>query len=106
MNLLEGRAAIVTGAALGKRAALGADIARSLAEPGASIVAVDMEDADSLANEICSAGGDTIALDADVTDEKQVQAMVAGALEKFGRIDILVNTPPLDPAFRHDRSPS
>ena len=82
---LKGRVAIVTGA--GRN--IGRAIALALASAGASVVAnarSSREEIDAVAAET---GG--IAILADVTDEKAVDAMVARALERFGRIDILVN---------------
>lgn len=90
---LIGQAALVTGASSG----IGAGIARSLAAAGAKVAAnhvavpqqVDM--ANSLVNEITSAGGTAIAVEADVSKEDQVQRMIADVCRAFGTVDILVN---------------
>ncbi len=90
MKALEDQVAIVTGAAQG----LGAAICRRLADEGAHVVAADVnaEGAREVAREI-GAGSDrrSMAVEADVTDEDQVAAMVDRAVEAFGRLDILVS---------------
>ncbi len=87
---LENRTALVTGAARG----IGKAIAESLAERGANIVVVDLaiEAAEETAQEIAErTGREVLALEADVSDNASVKAMVKKALEKFGKIDVLVN---------------
>jgi NAD(P)-dependent dehydrogenase (short-subunit alcohol dehydrogenase family) len=93
----EGRVAIVTGAAGG----LGRSHALSLAARGARVVVNDVgasvdgtgasEAAQRVVDEIRRAGGEAIASAASVTDFAAVQAMVALARERWGRVDILVN---------------
>jgi len=82
---LEGRVALVTGA--GRN--IGRAIALALAEAGASVVV----NARSSQAEIDAVARDTggLALLADVADEKAVAQMVARSLERYGRLDILVN---------------
>lgn len=90
MNVLEGRVAIVTGGAQG----LGAAICRRLADEGAYVVVADvnLEGAHEMAGKIEAATGRrAIAVEADVTVEERVAAMVDGAVEAFGRLDILVS---------------
>jgi len=84
-----GKVAMVTGASHG----IGRAIALRLAEEGAQVVAVDIDRAklDDTVSAIAAAGGTALALTGDVTEEAPVQAMVADALARFGRIDILVN---------------
>ncbi len=85
MKELHGRVAIVTGAARN----IGRAIALELAAAGASVVVnalTSKDEIEALAREIGGVG----AL-ADVTDEAAVARMVAAALERFGRPDILVN---------------
>jgi 3-oxoacyl-[acyl-carrier protein] reductase len=82
---LQGRVALVTGA--GRN--IGRAIALSLAAGGASLVLNAKTSKDEIDAVAAQAGG--LAILADVADEKAVQRMVAQALERFGRIDILVN---------------
>ena len=84
----DGRVAIVTGAGNG----LGRCHALGLGERGARVVVNDMgPGADAVAEEIRAAGGEAIAIHADVSDFAATQAMVAETLARWGRIDILVN---------------
>ena len=82
--LCEGKVVIVTGGGRG----LGAGYCRARAGEGASVVVADIteEGAREVADEI---GG--LAVKVDVADEASVQSMVAAALERHGRIDILIN---------------
>jgi NAD(P)-dependent dehydrogenase (short-subunit alcohol dehydrogenase family) len=91
MGRLDGRVAIITGAAIGERAALGAEFARALALEGAAVALADVQDTAPLAAEIETAGGRALALTTDVADETRVRAMVADTLSAFGGLDILVN---------------
>ena len=85
---LQGRVAIVTGAGGG----LGRSHALLLARCGAKVVVNDIGSAaEAVVAEIETAGGKAIAAVGSVTDEAQVEAMVAAADAKWGRIDILVN---------------
>ena len=87
---LDGQRALVTGANSG----IGEAIARGLAEAGAAVVVnyvTDEDRAQSVVAEIEAAGGRAIAIQADVSDEAQVQSMFRRATEAFGSIDILVN---------------
>lgn len=84
-----GKVAIVTGAGRG----MGKATALTLARDAAAVVVNDVrrELAESVTKEIDAAGGQAIAYVADVSDEKQVQAMVNATVEQFGTVDILVN---------------
>ncbi len=84
---LHGKVAIITGAAQG----IGAEYARALAAEGAAVVISDVTDATPVASAINTSGGQALAVKCDVTDPSAVKAMVAAALERFGRVDILVN---------------
>jgi 3-oxoacyl-[acyl-carrier protein] reductase len=85
---LGGRVAIVTGASRG----IGRAVARMLAARGAHVAAAARGDhACGVASEIVAAGGRAEALSVDVTDAAGVEGMVATALERFGRLDVLVN---------------
>ncbi|MEM1252887.1 MAG: 3-oxoacyl-[acyl-carrier-protein] reductase [Cyanobacteria bacterium P01_H01_bin.21] len=87
---MQDQVAIITGSSrgIGKAAAL------ALAAEGASVVvnyARSSTAADEVVTEITNAGGSAIALQADVSKEEQVDALIKGTIEKFGRIDVLVN---------------
>ena len=87
---LEGRKAIVTGAAKG----MGAAITTTLAREGANVVltARDIAPLEEVAAEVRAMGRDAWVVACDVTDDAAVKAMVDRALEVFDRrIDILVN---------------
>ena len=86
---LDGQVAIVTGAGRG----LGRAHALALAERGAKVVINDLgdENAESVADEIRQAGGEAIANNASVTDNEQIERMIAETMKRWGRIDILVN---------------
>ncbi len=87
--LLEGKVAIVTGSAQG----IGKAYARRLVKEGAKVVVADIayERAEETAAEIRAAGGDAIAVKVDVSNEASALAMARQAVEKYGKIDILVN---------------
>jgi 7-alpha-hydroxysteroid dehydrogenase len=83
------KVAIVTGAGRG----IGRGIALALAEAGADVVAA-ARSADQIAEtvtEVEARGRRAIAVPTDVTEREQLEALVAAAVESFGRIDILVN---------------
>jgi NAD(P)-dependent dehydrogenase (short-subunit alcohol dehydrogenase family) len=85
---LAGKVAIVTGAAKG----LGAAISRSLGSQGAKL-ALCGRDSEALNRHMASLdGAKTFAVSCSVLDEEAVQRLVAEVLERFGGVDILVNT--------------
>src|SRR5437868_2729567 len=87
---LAGRVAIVTGA--GRN--IGRAIALALAEGGAAVVVNGRSDRgsiDAVVGEIASKRGEGLAVMADVSDEAAVGQLIAATVERFGRIDILVN---------------
>jgi NAD(P)-dependent dehydrogenase (short-subunit alcohol dehydrogenase family) len=87
---LTGKTALVTGGGSG----LGRAICRGLAEAGARIVAADISlaNAEQTASLVKEAGGEAQAEELDVTSQSNVEAVVQRAIQKFGAVDILVNS--------------
>ena len=86
---LAGKVAIVTGASRG----MGETEAKMFAAEGAKVVIADVsEDAGRRVEaEIAEAGGEALFIELDVTDESQWEDAVAKTVERFGRLDVLVN---------------
>jgi 3-oxoacyl-[acyl-carrier protein] reductase len=87
---LRDRVAIITGASRG----IGRAIALALAAEGANVVvnyASSSDAAQQVVAEITDAGGNAIALQADISQLEQVEALLNNTLEKFSRVDVLVN---------------
>ena len=87
---LTGRVAIVTGASGG----LGVQMAKALASQGANIVVMArrQQQIDEVAAQIAEECGlETLAIHCDITDTANVDAAVAQVVERFGRIDVLIN---------------
>ena len=86
---IAGKVAVVTGAASG----IGKEIAHTLAKAGAQVAIADLNiaGAQAVADEINAAGGSAMGVAMDVTDEAAVNAGIAGVVERFGPIDILVS---------------
>ena len=98
MGKLDGRVAIVTGAGRG----IGAEVARTFAAEGAAVVVNDLgasmegnleegTPAEEVTEEIRSAGGRAAANNCDITDFEATEALIAQAVEEFGKLDIVVN---------------
>jgi len=89
MGRLAGRCAIVTGGAVG----IGRHYSLALANAGARVMIADIAEGSDLAREITVKHGSQAASSAfcDVSDEKAVKMVVATTLDRFGRIDVLVN---------------
>ena len=86
---LQGKVAIITGAARGQ----GAEEARMFAKEGAKVVLADVTDQEgtAVAAEIAEMGGDALYVHLDVTNEDEWDAAVQSAVASFGKLDILVN---------------
>ena len=96
MNRLEGRVALVTGS--GRN--IGRAIILKLAAEGANVVVnarSNREEAESVAAEAAALGVESLAVVADVADEPQVGGMFAAAIERFGKVDILVSNAAIRP---------
>jgi NAD(P)-dependent dehydrogenase (short-subunit alcohol dehydrogenase family) len=90
MGKLEGRIAVVTGAASG----IGKGIAIAFAREGADIVVADRSGEDAAAEVLAAIqalGRNAVFVQTDVSDESSVRAMAAAAIARYGRVDILVN---------------
>lgn len=94
MGLLDGKVAVVTGAAQG----IGLEIARRFLDEGASVVIGDVnaEAAEKAASTLnttlgTTLGGSATGVRCDVTDEAEVNALIAKAVDTFGRLDVMVN---------------
>jgi 3-oxoacyl-[acyl-carrier protein] reductase len=86
---IEGRVALVSGGSQG----IGKAIVARLLSDGARVAfcARNPREVEAAARELAAIGPDVLGFPADVTEEAQVQALVAACLERFGRIDVLVN---------------
>jgi NAD(P)-dependent dehydrogenase (short-subunit alcohol dehydrogenase family) len=99
---LAGKVAIITGAGRG----LGRASAIAMAKEGAAVVIVSrtLPDLEETAATIRAAGADVLACRADVSNTQAVEGVVARTMERFGKIDILMNNAaivgPLEPLFK------
>src|SRR3954468_9223535 len=94
MNLEEthgvtGRVVIITGAGQG----IGRGMALHLGKAGASIVVAEWKEhrAHRTAEELTALGVPALACATDISDREQIDAMVAATVERFGRVDALIN---------------
>lgn len=108
MDRVKGKIAIVTGASLG----IGRASALMLAREGSYVVLTDIKDAEgeAVTRSIQEAGGQALYLHHDVADEVQWEHAINATLQKFGRLDVLVNNagvvdagPPEEETLEHWR---
>ena len=94
-NAIKGKVVVITGASSG----LGEATARLLSGEGATVVlgARRVERLKSLADELTAKGGQALAVPTDVTRCDQVKRLVDAAVQKFGRIDVMINNAGLMP---------
>jgi NADP-dependent 3-hydroxy acid dehydrogenase YdfG len=88
-NNIAGKVVVITGASSG----LGETTARHLAAQGAHLVlgARRLDKLEALANDIRAAGGQVEVAATDVTRQQDVNALVAAAVTRFGRVDVMIN---------------
>jgi NAD(P)-dependent dehydrogenase (short-subunit alcohol dehydrogenase family) len=86
---LDGKVVIVTGASRG----IGKGITRGMAREGAMLVlaARDVEGLQNTADEMTGMGNTVLVVPTDVTDEQAVEHLFSKTMERFGRVDVLVN---------------
>ena len=86
---ITGKVAVVTGGA----GVLCTALCRALSQAGARVAVLDLNKgaADSVAAALCAEGGNAIAVSCDVLDKSSIEAAVQQVLDRFGRVDILVN---------------
>jgi NAD(P)-dependent dehydrogenase (short-subunit alcohol dehydrogenase family) len=82
----EGRVALVTAGAQG----IGAAVARRIAAEGGSVIITDLQD-DKIAEVAAEIGDRALPVRVDVTSRADIDAAVAAGVERFGRLDVLVN---------------
>ncbi len=84
---LEGKVAIVTGASTG----LGEGIAQALAEAGANVVGVARSSCANAKAKVEKAGREFLEINADLVTQEPINMIVEKTIERFGRVDILIN---------------
>ena len=97
---LTGKTAIVTGGS----GLLGSEFCRTLAEGGANVVVadIDVDAAQKTAQGLVNAGYSAASFGLDVTRKESAEEMVSEIMDRFGSLDILVNSAALDPKFDAD----
>lgn len=86
---LKDKVAIITGAGRG----IGAATAKKFAQEGSKVIVADLNqaDIDKTVAEINANGGEAIGMNISVTDREQIEQMIQATVEKFGKLDIVVN---------------
>ncbi|WP_084242936.1 SDR family NAD(P)-dependent oxidoreductase [Planomicrobium okeanokoites] len=89
MGRLDGKVAIITGAGSGQ----GAEEARIFAREGAKVVATDIQvdKVNAVAEEITGSGGEALSFNHDVTKQEDWEMVVKETVNRFGKVDILIN---------------
>lgn len=97
MKRLEGKVAIVTGAAAG----IGEAIAKKFAAEGAKVVVVGLPEdpVNEVADEIVKSGGMAVGFSADISEEINAKTCVQATVDRFGKLDILINNAGVFPAM-------
>jgi 3-oxoacyl-[acyl-carrier protein] reductase len=87
--VLEDKVAIITGAGRG----IGRAFALRFAEEGAKLLLPDisLERAEGVAKEIKAKGGEAVAINTDISDEKATKKMAEKVMQQYGKVDILIN---------------
>jgi NAD(P)-dependent dehydrogenase (short-subunit alcohol dehydrogenase family) len=94
---LEGKVVHITGGGSG----IGDACAHLFASEGAKVVVSDLkgESVQAVADAVVAGGGDAIAITGDVSVKAECEAMIAGTIEKYGRIDVLINSAGVTPRY-------
>jgi NAD(P)-dependent dehydrogenase (short-subunit alcohol dehydrogenase family) len=94
---LEGKVAIITGASRG----IGEAIALAYAQSGAKVVLASrkIDGVEAVAEKVRAAGGDAIAVAAHTGKKEDLEALISKAIERFGKVDVLVNNAATNPHF-------
>ncbi|HWP57926.1 MAG TPA: SDR family oxidoreductase [Candidatus Acidoferrales bacterium] len=84
---IDGKVVVITGGAMG----IGRHIAKTFAQAGARVAVADMAPMYGVADDVRRAGPEMLTVKTDVRNEEQVKSMVEEVVQRFGRIDVLVN---------------
>src|SRR6476659_4645830 len=97
MNSVNGKVIVVTGGGQG----LGAAISRTLAQDGAIVIPVDIkaEKLEKIVNEINGNEGKAEGFGMNVADEKNVQEVIQKIIDKYGKIDVVINNAGVDHTY-------
>ena len=87
MGVLDGKVTIITGGARG----IGRAYALGVSAEGGRVVIADLLDGSPVVEELVASGGEAISVTTDVSDEASTAAMAEAAVERFGRVDVLIN---------------